>query len=247
LKNQADKAKKIEIITAELGRFTLSPDQLKKSAHALYDFYSFLDEYNRKVNLVADSSFEEFLYRHVLDSLSVIELIKSRNIRRIIDIGSGAGLPGIPICILCSDVRLLSVESIRKKTTFQEELLKRLHLDGVTAVNMRAEALAASDIRESADMVVTRAVADSSVLAEIALPFLKIGGIAVFYKGTNISTELSTAKKAISVCGGKLTSINTYKIREIDPERSLVIIEKVKPTPKKYPREVGVAFKNPIL
>jgi 16S rRNA (guanine527-N7)-methyltransferase len=195
---------------------------------------------------VSDSSFEEFIFRHVLDSLSVTRFIEIDKMRNIIDIGSGAGFPGIPIKIVYPSLELISVESIRKKAVFQSELINHLHLERVTVAPNRAETLERTEIRESLDFAVSRAVASISTLAEITLPFLKIGGIAVFYKSVEISDELSSAKKAITACGGKLLTTHNYRIRESDSIRSLVVLQKTDKTPLEFPRREGIPFKKPI-
>jgi len=216
-------------------------------AHAFYEFYLLLKTWGEKINLVSDISFDNFVFRHVFDSLYILKTeILSKN-ARLIDIGSGAGFPGLPLKIAQPDIELISIESIGKKTSFQADIVEKLALTGAHIINDRAETVARDDkYRANADIVVARAVSSTSTLAELSLPMLKIGGKAVFYKNADIKQELSEGMQAIEVCGGKLSGIIYYKIREEDPERCLVIIEKIAPTPSLYPRKPGMPAKRPI-
>jgi 16S rRNA (guanine527-N7)-methyltransferase len=218
-------------------------------AHAFCDFYLLLNSYNENINLVSDSSFKEFLFRHILDSLSVVKIEKTVDFtgnKLLIDIGSGAGFPGLPIKIVYPSIKLISMESIAKKADFQRRVIEKLALDETVIANERAEVLAKTDIRETADIVVSRAVASIPTLTELSLPLLKIGGRAIFYKSSDPNEELSSSENALSLCGGRVISSYIYQIRDSDPRRSLVVIEKTGETPLKYPRKSGIPFKRPL-
>jgi 16S rRNA (guanine527-N7)-methyltransferase len=218
-------------------------------AHVFYDFYLLLKTYNENVNLVADSSLDEFLFRHVLDSLSVIkagDIVDLSGNKLLIDIGSGAGFPGFPLKILNPSLCLISIESTAKKADFQRKLTEYLKLNSLIIENDRAEVLARTDIRGTADLIVSRALATISTLIEISLPYLKKGGRAVFFKSFPCQEEIAAAANALNLCCGRQISVYNYQIRKTDPQRSLVIIEKTKETPVKYPRRNGIPFKRPL-
>lgn len=233
-------------IETELVKYCPKNANFGELAHAFHDFYLLLKTRNEVVNLVADSDFDEFLYRHVCDSLSVLDRLKFSKGEKVADIGSGAGFPGIPVKIVNDDIFLYSVESIRKKTDFQADLINKLSLERVRIINRRAEEFAWTEHRETMDIVLARAVAPVSVLAELALPLTKNGGFAVFYKASGNKEELAQAEKAIRTCGGTVIDTYKYKVRNEDPERNLIIIEKTSPTPEKYPRRTGIPFKRPV-
>jgi len=244
--NDSTLIKKIE---EKIRNFLPAQANISFLAHAFYDFFLILKTYNENVNLVSDSSYEEFLFRHVLDSLSVFKACKFVDLsgnKLLIDIGSGAGFPGFPIKLLNPTIRLISVESISKKADFQIKLVEELKLDSVVVENNRAEALARTELRGTADIVVSRALSTIPILTELSLPYLKIGGKAVFYKSTSIQEEISASENAFSQCGGKLISIFNYQIRQSDPQRKLIIIEKIEETSSKYPRRIGIPFKRPL-
>jgi 16S rRNA (guanine527-N7)-methyltransferase len=239
-------SKQIENIREEIEFWLPKGAETLIPAHALYIYHQTLKTCNQNINLVADDSFEEFLHRHVLDSLSIFKAINLPEYGILIDIGSGAGFPGIPIKLCLPSISLISVESIAKKANFQSKLIELLGLEGANVSNMRTEELAKTEIRGTADIIVSRALAISPILIELSMPLLKIGGKSVFYKTPDVTKEISSSKNALTQCGGKLLSTYDYQIRPGDPMRTLVIIEKISETPNKYPRNVGIPFKRPL-
>ena len=166
---------------------------------------------------------------------------------RVLDIGSGAGFPGIPLKIINDKIDIVSIDSVNKKINFQKDSIEKLGLVNIEAIHIRAEELAKNpEYRENFDFVVSRAVANMSTLVEYMIPFLKIGGKCICMKGPNSEEEIEKSKRAIGVLGGKIESIEKYKIDDLN-ERSLVIIEKIKHTSKEYPRGQGKPLKNPIV
>jgi 16S rRNA (guanine527-N7)-methyltransferase len=241
-----EKQQQITEIELELTKLALSDCYISKTARVFHNFYLLLKARNKNINLVADSSFQEFLYRHVIDSIYANGAMKLENNEILVDIGSGAGFPGLPLSITNPGIRLVSIESTAKKAKFQSEVINLLSLKSAQVLNARVEDYARTAARENCDIVVSRAVASLATMAELSLPLLKIGGIAVFYKSSGIDKEIEAAQTALSVCGGHIRSIYAYQVRESDPARNLIIIEKNQSTPDKYPRRTGLPFKSPL-
>jgi 16S rRNA (guanine527-N7)-methyltransferase len=199
-------------------------------------------EWNKKFNLTAITDPEEIQTKHFEDSLSLLQAIPLTS-ERVIDIGSGAGFPGIPLKIKCPNIKLTLVEATKKKVEFLKHIVKNLELKDVEAIWGRAEEVA-KEKREQYDIAVARAVAELNILSEWCLPFVKVGGIFVAYKTENTESEIAKAEKAIEILGGKIKEIKRLQIGII--KRSLIIIEKVSTTPEKYPRRTGTAKKRPL-
>ncbi|MFA6448452.1 MAG: 16S rRNA (guanine(527)-N(7))-methyltransferase RsmG [bacterium] len=244
--NPQENAAQEQEIAHEIIKYLPETANCSQMAHALHVYYLSLKAYNLNVNLVADDSFKEFLYRHVLDSLSVFKAVNVDENDVLVDIGSGAGFPGLPIKICFPSISLISVESIAKKANFQSVLAESLNLKQVSVENVRAEAIAKTGLRGTADKVVSRALASLPILLELSLPLLKIGGKAIFYKTSSSSDELKSAENALFKCGGEIFSEYDYRIRPEDPLRKLLIIKKTSKTPEIYPRNTGVPFKRPL-
>ncbi len=207
---------------------------------------------NRSVNLTAIRDPEEVEIRHFADSIATAPLISglvnNREDFSLIDVGTGGGFPGLPLKIVFSEARFTLLDSIKKKTDFVRRAAELLELDKVEVVNGRAEDLAGTGgvSRETYDICVSRAVANTATLSEYCLPFVKPGGAAIFYKAGNISDELKEAATAISVLGGEILSIKSHILPGDAAERSLVVIKKTGRTPEKYPRRSGKPGKSPI-
>ena len=207
----------------------------------MYEIYSdYLIEVNSHTNLTSITDPEEIKIKHFEDSLSVLPYIKEGN--RVLDIGAGAGFPGIPIRIE-KNFDLTLVDSVNKKVNFMNEVIDKLDLSNARAIHTRAEDFAKEN-RESFDVVVSRAVANMSTLSELCLPFLKVGGIFIALKGPKADEELEAAQNAIKILGGKVKEIERFKID--DNDRVNIIVEKIHPTKKKYPRGKNQAKKNPL-
>jgi 16S rRNA (guanine527-N7)-methyltransferase len=214
-------------------------------------YYRELAEWNKKINLTNITDYEDVQVKHFLDSLTVIKAIPPGNSladKSVIDIGTGAGLPGIPLKIVFPDIKLVLLEATAKKVKFLEFIVNKLGLDRVEIVTGRAED-AAHDMqyREKFDLVLSRAVASLPTLVELTLPFCRVSGSFVAQKKGEIESETELASRAISLMGGRLREIITIDLDYLDEKRFLVVIDKVEPTPDKYPRRSGVPAKRPIV
>jgi 16S rRNA (guanine527-N7)-methyltransferase len=213
--------------------------------------YQELIDWNRKINLTSITDYEEVQVKHFLDSLTVTLAIKQEDFNKslsVIDVGSGAGLPGIPLKILLPGIRLKLLEATAKKAKFLEHLINKLGLDDIEIVVGRAEEAAHKpQYREKFDLVTSRAVASLPALVELTLPFCAMGGVVVAQKKGDIAGEVDQSLKAITMLGGKLRGVKAIELAEFDDRRCLVIIDKVKPTPEEYPRRSGMPAKRPII
>lgn len=230
-------------------------------------YYEYLIEKNKVMNLTTITEKEDVIFKHFLDSLSLYKIVEfgerlysskyseeeqkkklyfNQNCR-ILDLGTGAGFPGLPLKIAFKETNVVLADSLQKRVLFLEELIKMLGLTGVTAIHGRAEELARKeDYREKFELCVSRAVANLSVLLEYCLPFVSVGGYFIAYKSAEIEEELEESKKAISILGGKLESRETFLLPHSEIGRSFIVIKKVKSTGKKYPRIAGKPSREPI-
>ncbi len=221
----------------------LTPGQLEQFSI----YYQELIDWNQRMNLTKITGYEEVQIKHFLDSLTVTLALKQEGFR-LIDVGTGAGLPGIPLKILLPNIRLVLLEATAKKATFLHHLTGKLGLDDVEIVVGRAEEVAhQSQYREKFDIVLSRGVAPLPTLVELTLPFCAIGGSFIAQKKGAIDAETSQATRAISLLGGNLRERKRIELEEFADERWLVIIDKVSPTPEQYPRRPGMPAKRPIL
>ena len=230
---------KIELKRAcEINKIMLLEEQIEK----FYKYMNLLIEWNQKINLTAIVEPKEIIQKHFIDSMSVLNYIQDK--KNIIDVGTGAGFPGIPIKIANPNINVTLLDSLQKRVYFLAEVVSQLELDKIKAVHSRAEDYAREN-RESYDVAISRAVANMSTLVEYLLPYVKQDGIVICMKGPNIEDELENSKKAISILGGKIEHIEHLFLDE-EMERNLIIIRKIKPTPKQYPRKAGKPAKEPI-
>jgi 16S rRNA (guanine527-N7)-methyltransferase len=214
-------------------------------------YYQELIEWSKKINLTAITDYSSVQVKHFLDSLTIILALPGKEMERpdfnIIDIGAGAGFPGVPLKILFPQPRLVLIEPTTKKTAFLHHIIRKLELDNVEVLNSRAEEAAHLPLyREQFALVLSRAVASLPTLVELALPFCQIGGRFIAQKKGRIGQEVNGAEKAIAVMGGKLDRIKKIELDEFNDARYLVIIDKIYPTPSKYPRRPGLPRRRPI-
>ena len=208
-------------------------------------YYEMLVEKNKVMNLTGITEWDEVLEKHFLDSISIIRAIDiSQNIF-VLDIGTGAGFPGIPLKIAFPNLQITLADSLNKRVLFLQEVIDALKIEGIEAVHSRAEDLARDkNYREQYDLVVSRAVANLSTLSEYCLPFVKIGGQFISYKSGDIEEEVVASKSAVFLLGGKIK--DTVKFELGESGRSFVLIDKTKGTPKTYPRKAGTPSKKPL-
>lgn len=210
-------------------------------------YLSLLLEWNEKFNLTAITDPKEVIIQHFLDAISILELDFMKDGLAILDMGTGAGFPGVPIKIMLPKTKLILVDSVNKKTVFLKELVKELNLDMVEIIHARAEDLGREPTRrETYDVVVSRAVAELKVLLEYCLPFVRVNGCFVSYKGPGATDEVDNSKKAIKLLGGKEAVIEQVSVPYSDRTHMLVITKKVLKTPKEYPRKAGKPKKLPL-
>lgn len=208
-------------------------------------YYEMLVEKNKVMNLTAITEFDEVIEKHFLDSLSLIKVYDLERDISVLDMGTGAGFPGIPLKIAFPGLKVTLADSLNKRILFLQEVIDELHLENIEAVHARAEELGKNKTyREMYDLVVSRAVANLSSLEEYCVPFVKIGGNFISYKSGEIEEEVANAKNATFLLGGKVKDV--YKFDLYEQKRSFVIIEKVKGTPKTYPRKAGTPTKTPL-
>ena len=222
-------------------KFALNVSQKNK----FNKYLELLQEWNNKINLTAITEKEEIELKHFYDSLTISKYIKSGS--SLIDVGTGAGFPGIPLKIKDESIKLTLLDSLNKRLIFLEEVEKELELKNVVNIHGRAEDYGKDKkYREKYDYATSRAVARLSVLVEYLLPFVKVGGYCICMKGPNIEEEIKDSEKAIRVLGGEIEKIDNFKLENDDNERNIIIIKKVKNTPKQYPRKAGIPTKEPI-
>lgn len=210
-------------------------------------YYELLVEWNKVMNLTAITEYEEVYEKHFLDSLAIVKVEDMTEIESIIDIGTGAGFPGIPLKIAFPHLKVVLLDSLQKRINFLNTVIGELGLENVETLHGRAEDYAKKpEYREQADLCVSRAVANLSTLSEYCLPYVNVGGKFISYKSGEITIEADEAKKAVGVLGGHVNKILKFHLPESDITRSFVVIEKSKATPKKYPRKAGMPSKEPL-
>ena len=222
-------------------------DLSEKQLEQFQIFYDYMIEMNQVMNLTSITEEDEVILKHFYDSMSIVKYFDFKPDEYVIDVGTGAGFPGIPLKIMYPDMDIVLLDSLGKRVKFLNEVISTLHLDKITAIHGRAEDFAKpGSMRESFDLCVSRAVANLSTLSEYCLPYVKVGGHFISYKSEKINEESIAAKHAIGLLGGKVTGQREFMLPESDIYRNLFIIEKVKETPKKYPRKAGLPAREPL-
>ena len=210
-----------------------------------YKYMKLLIEWNEKINLTAITKPEEIILKHFVDSLTIAKYIKSEE--TLIDMGTGAGFPGIPLKIYKKDLKITLVDSLNKRIKFLNEVIEQLNLEKIETIHARAEEFGKNKkYREKFDISTSRAVANLSTLSEYLIPLVRVNGKVISMKGQEIEEEVKRAQKAIQILGGKIVKQESFNLPKSDNKRNIIIIEKIKSTPAKYPRKPGTPAKEPI-
>ena len=210
-------------------------------------YYEMLVEKNKVMNLTSVTEFNEVVEKHFLDSISLWTIEDLSQRKKVLDLGTGAGFPGIPLKIMFPELEITLADSLNKRILFLQEVIDALKLQNISAIHGRAEEMAKQEnFRESYDLCVSRAVANLSTLSEYCLPFVRIGGKFISYKSGEIEEEQKNAKNAVFLLGGKIEKIHKFELDGTELKRSFVVIDKVKKTPKLYPRKAGTPAKNQL-
>lgn len=226
----------------------------KRQACQLLDYYNLLIEWNEKINLTSITEFEDVCIKHFSDSMSLVKMFSSKEEmieyfkdKSLIDVGTGAGFPGIVLKILMPDLDITLMDSLDKRIKFLNLVIERLGLTKIKTVHGRVEDFAhKAEFREQYDFATARAVASLPVLSEYCIPFVKPGGRFISYKSEKAEEEILNSEKALSILGGKVSSKITFTLPQSDLGRTLIIIEKENNTPKNYPRKAGTPSKKPL-
>lgn len=222
---------------------TLSQRQLNQ----FLKYFEMLVEWNQVMNLTAITEYEDVMKKHFVDSISLIKAYDLNKASTLIDVGTGAGFPGLALKIAFPQLKITLLDSLNKRIQFLNEVIRELAINGVETVHGRAEDFARSGrLRESFDLCVSRAVANLSILSEYCLPFVKVGGQFISYKSEKVAKESESAGAAIEILGGRINSQVEFKLPDSDIYRNLYIIDKIKQTPKKFPRKAGLPGKEPL-
>lgn len=231
----------------ELGELeiALTDQQLEQ----FYRYYELLVEWNRVMNLTAITEMEDVVTKHFVDSLSLVKAVKGLETAeyRILDLGTGAGFPGIPLKIAFPNLQITLLDSLNKRIKFLNEVISQLGLRKIEAIHGRAEDYGRDkEYRETYDFCVSRAVANLATLSEYCMPYVKIGGAFVPYKSGKLEEELVQAKGAVKLLGGKVEYVIAFTLPKADADRTFVVIRKMEGTSRKYPRKAGLPSKEPL-
>jgi len=210
-----------------------------------YKYMDLLIEWNKKINLTTIIEPNDIILKHFVDSVTILKYIKDNE--SVVDVGTGAGFPGIPIKIANSTLDITLLDSLNKRINFLNEVIQKNELEKIQTIHSRVEDFGNNKkYREKFDVATSRAVANLSILAEYMLPLVKVGGRCICMKGNEIEEELENSKNAIKLLGGKIIKVEQFKLIDSDIARNIIIIEKVKETPNRYPRKAGMPTKQPL-
>lgn len=242
-RNRLDERKRLLKERLEVYPVTLDERMLQQ----FVDFYEILIEWNQVMNLTAIVEYQEVVDKHFADSISLINVIDLHQERTVIDVGTGAGFPGIPLKILFPDLKITLLDSLNKRVRFLNEVICRLGLSGIDAIHGRAEDFAKKEgYRENFDVCVSRAVANLATLSEYCIPYVRKGGYFISYKSGEIEEELKASENAVRILGGKLEDVIKFSLPGTDINRSFVKVRKIENTKRKYPRKAGLPAKEPL-
>lgn len=234
-----------QILEQKLGELGIKQDQ--NQLERFHKFYQLLIEWNKVMNLTGITEYEDVVEKHFVDSLSIIKAIDLSRIHTVIDVGTGAGFPGIPLKIAFPHLRVVLLDSLNKRIKFLDEVISQLGLTEICTIHGRAEEYARKEeYREQFDLCVSRAVANLSTLSEYCLPYIQVGGMFVPYKSGEIDDEVEQSKKAVRILGGNIKEVMKFELPGTDIHRSFVLIHKEQHTQKKYPRKAGIPAKEPL-
>lgn len=221
----------------------ISEDQ----SNQLIEFVGILLDANKTINLTAITGFNEAMIKHIYDALLIMTIPEFESVQNIIDVGSGGGIPSIPLAICNPNKKIISLEATQKKINFQIQACHRLNLTNIIPIWGRAEEVARQIVhREQYDLAIARAVAPVNVIAELTIPFIKLNGRAVFYKGKEAANELSNGETAIKTMGAKIIEMRSFTLPSDIGSRALILVQKSVPTPSFYPRKPGFPQKKPL-
>lgn len=216
-----------------------------KQLDQFYEYMNLLLEWNKKINLTAIIEVEEIILKHFIDSLTINKYIGEN--KTLVDVGTGAGFPGIPLKIYRPDLKVTLVDSLNKRINFLNEVISKLDLKDINTVHNRIEDFGKDKkYRESFDYVTARAVANLTILSEYLIPISKVNGKCICMKGNDIEEEVNSSKNAINLLGGKINKIDYFELPNSDISRNIIVIDKIKETPNKYPRKAGLPSKEPL-
>ncbi len=234
-----------DFLRENLKKIGCEPNDLQ--CEQLNNFHKILCEWNEFMNLTGITEYNEVVIKHFVDSLAVNCVYSFKKTDRVVDIGTGAGFPGIPLKIMYPDTRFTLLDSLNKRIKFLDEVIRINSLDGIETLHGRAEDYARDkNYREAFDVCVSRAVANLSTLSEYCLPYVKVGGVFISYKAGQLDEELKASERAIKLLGGEIKEVHKLTLPDTDIDRTFVVIKKTAATSKKYPRKAGLPSKEPL-